>query len=111
MFEIHALIAAYTHPAFALEPDEAHALAVALANVQRHYPGVRLLSDKHMALANLAMISGRLYGKRALILIAKPAPAGHAPGANGATPPAQTVASPIPAEVEGWFPGATDTKQ
>jgi hypothetical protein len=95
-------VAAVTIPEMALGQDEAHALAVALANVQKHYPGVRLLSDKHMALVSLALVSGRIYAPRAMILLT-----GKRPPRN-VTPKAPAAPAPGPEAdpstiSDGWF--------
>lgn len=65
---MHAMMAAAFHPCMALDGDEAAALAKALANVQQHYPNVRLLSDKHAAVFGLVLCGSRIYGKRAMII-------------------------------------------
>lgn len=101
------MVAAVTIPEFALADDEAEQLARALAEVEKHYR-LNPLSEKHMAILGLVVVSGRIYGKRAAILLApkgKPepkAPAAPAPGAPAAPPP--SVAPVVPAELgEAWL--------
>lgn len=111
LFEIHALLATFTNvPELALEHEEAHALSLALANVQKHYPSLRLLSDKHMAIAGLGLTASRIYGKRVAVVLgfnaAQTAPLQLRPQRPAATDdPAQALAeglgvAPGP---ESWF--------
>lgn len=123
LFEIHALLATFTFPEMALEQEEARSLAVALSNVQQHYPGVKLLSDKHMALVSLGMVSTRIYGKRVIAVVGKPVAA--KPGGQTQRAPAQAapiVVQPLPpsdpsAELgkimpaEAWFMSGSEIKQ
>ena len=106
LFEIHALLATFSgFPDIALEQDEAHALAAALANVQKHYPSLRLLSEKHMAIAGFGLTASRIYGKRVAIVLgiqpAQQAPLKLRP--NGATEPDVADAIGAPDHLQSWF--------
>lgn len=101
------MLAATVHPCLELETDEAKAMAKALANVQRYYPNVRLLSDKHAAIVGLMVCTTRIYGKRALILAGSDIASLKKPGKKKAQPiepggnvyahpAAQAAPSPVP---------------
>lgn len=76
--------------------------------MQRHYPGVKLLGDKHMAIVALAVCAGRIYAPRAAILaglVPRPKPDGEV------TSEATAPQGPIPldptaglAADPSWFP-------
>lgn len=91
----------------ALEQSEAKQLANALANVQRHYPASRILSDKQMALLSLGIVSSRIYGKRAAFILGSKAPGQKRraqAGAAIAPPPVSVVNHLEGADIESWFP-------
>jgi hypothetical protein len=71
-----------------LEPEEARELALALAHVEEYYP-IPVPEEKHRALISLALVAGRIYGKRAAPLF------GFTPRQSGSEPAAP--ASPVPA--------------
>lgn len=96
------------HPALALERDEARDLALAFANVQKHYPGVRLLSDKHMALFGLGVTATRIYGKRVLIVAGVGQPAPKPPPAPSASVVDFGPVAPHPVKANGTEPNITD---
>ena len=86
----------------AIGQDEAHALATALAGLQKAYPTTRLLSEKQMAWAALGIVCARVYGVRGAML------AGIIPRPVNVTParaPDPPVASAQPAEgaTAAWF--------
>lgn len=101
------MIAMAALPALAIDMDEATSLAGALERVREYYPVTLGLSDKHMALVALAVTAGRIYGKRALVIVGGPSPgASQAPGATMAPPPAQRMPDIAPAEssvAASWF--------
>ena len=68
--QLHAAIAAVTVPEMALEEDEAKQLALALAEIEKHYP-INPLSPKHMAVLGLSMVVFKVYGKRIPAFIGK----------------------------------------
>lgn len=95
------MIAMATLPALAIDMDEATSLANAVERVREYYPVTLGLSDKHMALVALAVTAGRIYGKRALVIVGGPSPGAPMPSA-----PAQRMPDIAPAESSvsaSWF--------
>lgn len=95
------MLAAMTVPQMVLEESEAKALAIALANVQQHYPSIKLLNEKHTAIAGLIIVSGRIYGKRLMTLNIKQKPQAAKP-VNGQPPQVQPMPASAAEEVEAW---------
>jgi hypothetical protein len=63
LFSVHTMLASSTQvPELLLAPEEAHQIATALANVQRHY--AIEASAKAVDWANLMMVVGAVYGTR-----------------------------------------------
>lgn len=97
-------------PDLALEPDEAKALSKAVAEVQRHYPTLKIMSDKHMAVAALGLTVTRVYGKRVAVLAGFPTFAKASvgkqdhPASNGAATPIGAI-EPAAEDVASvnWF--------
>ena len=88
----------------ALEPAEAHDLAVALAKVEEYYP-IPMPEEKHRALFSLALVAGRVYGKRAAPLF------GFAPRpAAPVNPSPQTASAPAPAPTLNGARGGADAE-
>jgi len=84
----------------ALEHDEAHALAVALDNVSQYYPNL-VPSGKIAAVAGLVITAGRVYGKRAVMILAPAPPAPQAPAPP--RPQGNGGAAQAQAPVQPWF--------
>jgi len=87
----------------ALEQDEAHELALALAEVERYYP-INPLSPKHMAVVGLVLTVSKTYGKRVpLILHPKPRrEASPSPGPGGG--PRPVSAAPVTnGAADAWY--------
>lgn len=99
-------------PELELSPDEAQQLATALARVQKHYPNVNPLSEKHMALLGLTLCAGRIYGPRVAVLMT-PKPKAVARTQAGAAVAPAPAAVPVPTAADlaqfsgpagGWGP-------
>lgn len=54
-------------PEMALDKDEAKRLAIAIAEVKKHYPDT-ILTDKQLAWIALATVAGTTYGPRLYLL-------------------------------------------
>lgn len=105
------MVAMATLPALAIDMDEATSLAHAIERVREYYPVTLGLSDKHMALVALAITAGRIYGKRALVIVGTagataPPPPGDVETAGARHMPDLSPSSSSAAQ--GWFaPDAT----
>lgn len=117
--QLHATIAFLTVPEIALEQDEAHELALALAEVERYYP-VNPLSPKHMAVLGLVLTVSKTYGRR-VPLILNTGKTGKPNGRPGQPTPSPVIkpngnAAPVETTADAsadWFEGlqaATDHK-
>lgn len=105
--EGHAILGAFVHPALELTKDEAERLAAALQRVQKHYPGAKLLSEKHMAIVALATCAGRIYAPRVgIVLGIMPARPPAADPLAEAQPSAIVVDAPLTPDPAVWFNGA-----
>lgn len=101
---MHLGIAALTVPEMALGQDEAHEMALALANLERHY-NINPLSEKHMALFAFGSVMVRIYGKRVpAVLRGKPKSSATKPAASTEPVTNQTGETELAVpNVQDWF--------